>query len=85
VHLPKNLGTHRFHSDSCTRGLLTTIAALAKRYAAREALSHIEWRVHAVNCAKPNLKLRRVLERRGFSVRHVKGVGEYYWFVQNFS
>jgi hypothetical protein len=73
------------HIDGGGEGALPTIAALAKRYAAREALSHIEWRVHAVNCAKPNLKLRRVLERRGFSVRHVEGVGECYWFVQNLS
>jgi hypothetical protein len=33
--------------------------------AASRALLGVEWIVHAVSCAKPNLKLRRVLERRG--------------------
>jgi hypothetical protein len=26
-------------------------------------LSNVEWRVHAIQCAKPNLKLRKMLER----------------------
>ncbi len=29
----------------------------------------IEWVVYAVHCASPNLKLRRVLERRGFELQ----------------
>jgi hypothetical protein len=37
-----------------------------------------EWLVYATACAKPNLKLRRVLERRGFTVREVPGKGECY-------
>jgi hypothetical protein len=68
------------HVDGGGEGALPTLAALASRYAAREALEHIEWRVHAVHCATPNLKLRRVLERRGFVVRTLEGVGECYWF-----
>jgi hypothetical protein len=73
------------HVDGGGEGALPTLAALASRYAAREALEYIEWRVHAVHCARPNLKLRRVLERRGFSVRNVEGVGECYWFKQAIS
>lgn len=65
--------------DGGGEGALPSLAALASRYAKRESLAFIEWRVHAVHCAKPNLKLRRVLERRGFVVREVEGAGECYW------
>ena len=67
------------HIDGGGEGALPAIAAAATAYAKREKLDFIEWRVHAVNCAKPNLKLRRVLERKGFVVRQVEGVGECYW------
>lgn len=67
------------HIDGGGEGALPTLASLADRYAKREGLAFIEWRVHAVHCAKPNLKLRRVLERRGFVIREVTGVGECYW------
>jgi hypothetical protein len=60
------------------RGALPALASLASRYAQRQKLEAIEWRVHAVHCARPNPKLRRVLERRGFAVRDVSGVGECY-------
>jgi hypothetical protein len=63
-------------------GVLISLASLAKRYARLCGLSEIEWIVHAVSCAKPNPKLRRVLERRSFVVRHVEGVGETYHFVE---
>ena len=67
------------HIDGGGEGALPSLAALASRFAKREGLSFVEWRVHAVHCATPNLKLRRVLERRGFVVREVAGVGECYW------
>lgn len=67
------------HIDGGGEGALPSLAALASRYARREGLSFVEWRVHAVHCAKPNLKLRRVLERKGFVVREVENVGDCYW------
>jgi hypothetical protein len=67
------------HVDGGGEGALPSLASLVSRYAKREGLAFVEWRVHAVHCARPNLKLRRVLERRGFVVRHVEGVGECYW------
>ncbi|HEY1138281.1 MAG TPA: hypothetical protein VGE64_12455 [Xanthomonadaceae bacterium] len=67
------------HIDGGGEGALPAIAAIAQRYATREGLDHIEWRVHAVKCARPNLKLRRVLVRRGFEIRDIDGVGECYW------
>jgi len=67
------------HIDGGGEGALPSLGALASRYAKREGIKYIEWRVHEVHCAKPNLKLRRVLERRGFTVRTIDSVGECYW------
>ena len=85
------LGSFRLRSDRLVielaqiegggEGVLTSLASLAKRYAKLNGLANIEWIVHAVYCAKPNLKLRRVLERRGFEVKQVEGVGEAYHLV----
>jgi hypothetical protein len=44
-------------------------------------LKKVEWVVHALNCAEPNLKLRRVMERRGFQIIDVEGVGKAYYQV----
>ena len=63
-------------------GVLISLASLAKRYATLRKLSGVEWIIHAVTCAKPNLKLRRVLERRGFLVKNVDGVGEAYYLFE---
>jgi hypothetical protein len=38
-------------------GVLVSLALLAKRYARLRNLSGVEWIVHAVTCAKPNLNL----------------------------
>jgi hypothetical protein len=62
-------------------GVLPSLASLARRYARLQNLSEVEWLVHAVSCAKPNLKLRRVLERRGFVVKEVAGVGKAYHLI----
>lgn len=65
-------------------GVLVSPASLTKRYAQLHKLAGVEWIVHAVSCAKPNLKPRRVLERRGFNIEQVAGVGEAYHFVDSF-
>ena len=64
-------------------GVLISMASLAQRYARLNGLAEIEWIVHAVTCAKPNHKLRRVLERRGFEVKQVEGVGEAYQLIDS--
>jgi hypothetical protein len=71
------------HIDGGGEGALPTLAALAIRYAQREGLAHLEWRVHAVNCARPNSKPRRVLERRGFAIVDIAGVGPCYHFTDH--
>ena len=62
--------------------VLPTLAALAEKYAKSRGLEKVEWIVHAVNCAKPNLKLRRALERRGFMIEDVPGFGAVYYKLQ---
>ena len=63
-------------------GVLPSIGALARRYALGEGLHEIEWIVHAVSCARPNAKLRQMLQRRGFVIRHVPGSGDAYHRVE---
>ena len=59
--------------DRGGEGVLRTVWMLAQRYAQSRGLKAVEWIVHAVTCATPNLKLRRVLERVGFRVRSEPG------------
>jgi len=61
--------------------VLMSLGSVARRYAKLHELSGVEWIVHAVTCAKPNLKLRRILERRGFKVQNVPGVGDAYHLI----
>lgn len=64
-------------------GVLAALASLARRYAKLNGFTEVEWIVHAVTCAKPNPKLRRVLERRGFIVRQVDGISEAYHLIES--
>ena len=68
--------------DGGGEGVLPTLTSLAQRYAKKRGLKKVEWIVHALNCAEPNLKLRRVMERRGFQVVYVEGVGKAYYQIQ---
>jgi hypothetical protein len=78
---PERLTVDLAHIDGGGEGVLLSLWVLAERLARRRGLSEVEWIVHAVNCAKPNLKLRRVLERKGFAIRDVEGVGEVFYKV----
>ncbi len=71
------------HVDGGGEGVLPTLASVAQRYARKRQLRAVEWLVYATACAKPNLKLRRVLERRGFTVRNVAGKGECFYKLAN--
>jgi hypothetical protein len=64
--------------DGGGEGVLVSLASLARQYARLHHINTVEWIVHAVNCAKPNLKLRRVLMARGFVVRELPGIGTAY-------
>ena len=49
-------------------GVLLALARLASVMARRFGVRQVDWYVHAATCADPNLKLKRVLERRRFVV-----------------
>lgn len=69
------------HIDGGGEGVLPTIWSLAERLAVKRRMRRVEWVVHAVDCAKPNLKLKRILELKGFRVEDLPGVGEVYRHV----
>jgi len=73
------------HIDGGGEGVLPTIVAIAERYAKARGLQRIEWLVRATNCARPNPRLRAMLERRGFVPREVPGRGECYYRVSDVS
>lgn len=75
---PDNLIVELAHIDSGGEGVLPAFWRLVRRFAKTRGIGRIEWIVHAVSCARPNVKLRRVLERRGFVVRMLPGIGEAY-------
>ena len=65
--------------DGGGEGVLPVLASVARRFARKRGLRAIEWFVYATHCARPNLKLRRVLEHRGFTVRDMPGRGVCYY------
>jgi hypothetical protein len=71
--------------DGGGEGVLPTLWSLVERYGSRRRLKKIEWIAHALNCAVPNLKLRRLLERKGFVIETVAGGVAAYHYVQNLS
>lgn len=69
--------------DGGGEGVLLSLSLVAEAFARQRGIGAIEWIVHAVNCAAPNLKLRRVLEKRGFVVRNLSGIGAAYHLRQD--
>ena len=69
------------HIDGEGEGVLPALVAFVDQYARSRRYRQIEWAVRATNCARPNQRLRGVLERRGFIVRDVPGLGECYYKV----
>lgn len=67
--------------DGGGEGVLPTLWLLARQYAIRNELDCVEWFIHAVYCAKPNLKLQRVLQRRGFAIQNFADIGTVYHYV----
>ncbi|MFB1485156.1 hypothetical protein [Corallococcus sp. RDP092CA] len=78
---PDTLSMELAHIDNGGEGVLPAFWRLVRRLTQARGIGHIEWVVHAVRCAHPNLKLRRVLERRGSVVRTLPGLGEAYHLI----
>ena len=70
------------HVGGGGEGVLPLLVSLCERYCRTHAIAELEWIVHAVACANPNLRLRAALERRGFVQREVPGVGLAYRRVE---
>lgn len=60
-------------------GILPLLVDTIERAARTRRFTTIEWVVYARNCASPNPKLERVLERIGFEVRRDGKGAEHYW------
>lgn len=66
-------------------GILIKIMNLFRKFAKENDFERIIWKVHAVDCPKPNLKLRKVLELKNFEVV-VDGIdGEIYQKIEELS
>ncbi|MFV1884054.1 MAG: hypothetical protein ACMZ7B_06185 [Balneola sp.] len=65
--------------DGGGEGIIPVINKIAKHISKLKKLDSMEYIVHAINCAKPNLKLRALLEKAGFSIKEVYGKGEVYY------
>ncbi|MGE0490991.1 MAG: hypothetical protein AB7S38_17420 [Vulcanimicrobiota bacterium] len=61
---------------------MPAVARLARAIARRRELERIEWVVYAVHCAKPNPKLRRVLEGLGFTIQPHPEFGEAFFLSE---
>lgn len=73
------------HIDGGGEGVLPALWRLTERYARQHGLAEVEWIVHALTCAQPNRKLRRMLERRGFVIEDVPGAGLAYHYRHTLS
>ena len=56
------------HIEGGGEGVLLLLMNLFRKFAREEKKKKIEWIVHAVDCPKPNPKLPRMLELKGFKV-----------------
>jgi len=69
------------HIDGGGEGILPALWVLIERIAKQQRIDQIEWVVYAVNCAKPNLRLRRLLTHKGFVTKVLPEKGEVYYFL----
>ena len=67
------------HVDGGGEGALPALFSIIVRFARAREADAIEWFVFATNCARPNPRLRPILERRGFAVRDMEGRGACYF------
>ncbi|MDJ1018355.1 MAG: hypothetical protein QNJ35_17735 [Paracoccaceae bacterium] len=60
-------------------GVLPVLIDVIERVALKQKYAAIEWIALARDCATPNPKLMKVLEKLGFEVRTDDVGGEFYW------
>jgi|ERR1041385_6484250 hypothetical protein len=81
---PDRLIVELAHIDGGGEGVLLALWVLAERYARKRDCHQVEWIVHALTCARPNLKLRRLLEAKGFAIKTIKENLEAYHYLHRF-
>jgi len=64
--------------DGGGEGVLPAVSIVAKHIAKLKGLSTISCIVHAIDCARPNLKLRAHLEKTGFVIEDMGEKGRAY-------
>ncbi|MCB1050489.1 MAG: hypothetical protein KDC71_07800, partial [Acidobacteria bacterium] len=69
------------HIDGGGEGVLLAIQRIAKDICAKKNLEEMECLVYAVSCARPNMKLRAHLVKRGFEIKNVPHKGEVFYKV----
>ena len=60
-------------------GVLPILIDVIEKSAIPRGFTAIEWSIYARNCATPNPKLSRVLERLGFDIHKSSSGLEFYW------
>jgi len=78
---PDTLTVELAHVDGGGEGILPNLWVLIERIAKQQKISQIEWIVYAVNCAKPNPRLRRLLIHKGFVTKVLPVKGDVYYFL----
>jgi hypothetical protein len=63
---PDQMVAELAHIDGGGEGVLLFLSRLVRQFGAQNRIASVLWIVHALTCAAPNLRLRALLERRGF-------------------
>lgn len=66
--------------DGGGEGVLPCLVRFSRKLARKRSFEAVEWYVHAVTCANPNEKLRRLLILKGFRLRTFDATGEVYFY-----
>jgi hypothetical protein len=80
---PEEIVVQLAEIDGGGEGVLPTLWSAVTLYAKQRQIKRVHWVVHAVSCAKPNLKLRRLIERRGFAIRETADYGRAYYYLHH--
>jgi hypothetical protein len=74
------------HVDGGGEGVFPVLWRLMTGLARRQPdVDRVEWIVHATRCANPNPALRRVLDRKGYTVRDLPTIGRVYFMAVDVS
>lgn len=64
-------------------GVLLVIRNLVRSYCKAKGIRTIDWQIHATDCVKPNLKLKKILELKNYQILEVKNRGEVYFKTES--